>query len=247
MADEIKVENGKVETVDIENAVDSLINSKPAEKDAEDTGDQAVGKQQDSNGAGWLTSLPKELRSEVDTDKYSSLKEYIEALKGNQKEAPATKEQVEEQWSKLFSDAREDSASPTEVETIRELLDDLKTSGVDADSARKMMTIYGTTAKKLNDRKASDSDKAFADYIEKNWGDNSKRYFDDATRGLKVIADENVEILKTARDQGLTKNPAFMEICRMLGTRTSESSIARESRGGRKDDFDPRNPLQFKH
>lgn len=247
MADETKVEVDQKETVDIEATVDKLINSKPAEKDAEDTGDQAGKRQQDSNGAGWLTSLPKELRDGVDTTKYSNLAEYIKDLRDNQKEAPATNEEIEEEWAKLFTDARNDSSSPADVESIKELLDDLKADGVGAEDARKMLTIYGNTAKKLTERKASENEKAFADYIDKNWGDNSKKFFDEATRGLEVIAQENVDVLKTARDQGLTKNPAFMEICRMLGSRTSESSISKESRGGRKDDFDPRNPLQFKH
>ena len=247
MADETKVENEEQETVDIEATVDELIKSKPAEKDAEDDGDQAGKKQQDSNGAGWLTSLPKELRDGVDTTKYSNLAEYIKDLKGNQKEAPATQEEIEEKWSKLFSDASDDSSSPADVESIKELLNDLKADGVGADDARKMLTIYGNTAKKLTERKASEDEKAFADYIDKNWSGNSKKFFDDATRGLQVIADENVDILKTARDQGLTKNPAFMEICRMLGSRTSESNLSKESRGGKTDNFDPRNPLGFEH
>ena len=247
MAEETKVELDVNETASFEDAVDEIITEKPEESKTEDGGSQSAEKQKDSKGDGWLTMLPKELRDGIDTTKYSNLAEYVKDLREHQaKEEPkATKEEVDAQWAEYLKEELADAVDDSGKKDIEEMFELLKSQGVEVSQARKTLDAYTKTVTKKAEALKEANDRRLGEYVKTNWGDKSEENFDCARRGLSVIADENVELLKVAKAEGLTKNPAFVEVCRMLGARTSESRISRSGRVSKGDDYDPRNPLKY--
>lgn len=248
MAEEAKAEEKGQETLDIGTMVEEALEAKPEAEATEDDGSQADEGRKDSKGDGWLTMLPKELRDGVDASKYSSLGEYIKDLRDHQQtDVPvATNEEVESEWETLISDTNGEGATEDEKAINREVLEGLKKDGVNAKDARKTLTAYAEAIKKASEKKAEADDKALRDYIGKAWGDDSKAKFEDAKRGLQTIALENREILKMAKEAGITNNPAFIEACRMLGSRSKESVVTPTAGGSsQKNKVDPMNPFGF--
>lgn len=247
MEEETKAEEVKgKETNNLDKLVDEVLLEKP-EKENPEKSDGVQKEDSESKGNGWITMLPKELRDGIDTEKFSSLSEYVKALQSNQKEEPVvvTKEEVEKSWTELVEEQQKSATSENEKESIKALVESFKTQGLDAKTSKetiKTLKKYGEeTLKKMQDAQA----KNLEDYVSKNWGENADKNFESAKQGLKVIALENRDMLISAKQSGLTNNPAFIEVCRMLGERSSESHISNGSKGT-SSDFDPRNPLKFK-
>lgn len=246
MADETKAENVEVKTADIGNAVDELLKEKPEGSMADEGGDRSAEKQKDSNG-GWLTMLPKELRDGVDASKYSSLGEYIKDLREHQQKADDsdTKEEMDSEWEKMLSDSISEGESESARDSFRKVLDALKAEGVRAKDARRTIELYDEAVTKANQENARKRTERFESYVRDNWKDDAKANFDEAKRGLAEIANVDKELLKTAKAEGLTESPAFLEVCRILGQRTSEAGVTVGSKSAKRSDYDPKNPLRY--
>ena len=246
MADETKADVLEVKTADIGNAVDEILAQKPEGSKAEEVGDRSDEKQKDSNG-GWLTMLPKELRDGVDASKYSSLGEYIKDLKEHQQkvEETVTKEELDSEWEKLLSDSVSEGDSVSARKAFKDVLDKLKAEGVRAKDAKRTIELYDEAVAESAKEAVRTRSEMFEKYVRENWGADAKANFDEAKRGLEEIANVDRGLLKTAKDNGLTESPAFLEVCRILGKRTSETGITKGSSSARRNDFDPKNPLKY--
>ena len=248
MEEEAKAEVKAEETMDIGTMVEEALEQKPEAEVTEDDGRQAGEGQKDSKGEGWLTMLPKELRDGVDASKYSSLAEYIKDLRDHRQaeEDDATKEQMESEWETLISDADGSESTDEEKALNKELIEGLRKDGVKAKDVRKTLSAYASATKRLEESKAKKAEEDLKAFIDGSWGQNAKANFEDAKRGLKVIAGENREILQRAQKEGVTNSPAFIEVCRMLGARTKESAVLPTSGGSpQKGKVDPMNPFGF--
>lgn len=244
MEEQKKVEAEKEETMGIETVVDELLNGKPGEVKPEESGRDES--HHEENITGWLTSLPKELRDGVDPARYSSLAEYIKDLRANQKDAPVSEEEAEKSWKEL-RDGVSEGSSDADSDMMNSLLDSMRASGITAEIAKSVFDSYGESARKLVEKKQKDAQDALANYIGTKWGEKKDSYFSLAQKGLKVIADADVDILRNAKESGLTKDPAFLEVCRMLGERTSEHHMTETTRNQTGPKFNPMNPLGYEH
>ena len=244
MPNEEKVENGTAEIGTLENEIDALLEKKP---DSESGEKKDVGKS-DSPSDGWLTSLPKELRDGVDTTRYSSLAEYIKDLRANQKTEPddATKQKLEDEWENLLGEAKKDIPDGFDSTVYDSLIQSLKADGVDVVSAKKTLEAFSNVNRKEAERLLKKKDEDLSSYVANKWGTKAKDNMADAKKGLQVIFGEDREILQRVQATGLSKDPAFLEVCRMLGTRSKEGTIDSTKSGGQEQKRDPWNPLGLK-
>lgn len=243
MPNEEKVENEKAEIGTLENEMDALLEKKPESED----GEKKDVEKNDSKGDGWLTSLPKELRDGVDTTRYSSLAEYIKDLRANQKTEPdeTAKKKMEDEWTNLLGEAKKDVPEGFDSSVYDSLIQNLKAEGVDVVSAKKTLEAFSDVNRKEAERLLKKKDDDLSSYVADKWGTKAKDNMADAKKGLQVIFGENREVLQRARATGLSKDPAFLEVCRMLGSRSKEGTIDSTKSSGAEQKRDPWNPLNL--
>lgn len=241
MPNEEKVEDKREEIEGIENEMEALLEKKPESED----GEKKDVEKNDSHGEGWLTSLPKELRDGVDTVKYKNLAEYIKDLRANQKTEPddATKQKMEEEWTSLLGEAKKDVPEGFDSTVYESLIQNLKADGVDVVSAKKTLEAFSTANRKEAERLIQKKNEELTKYVTDKWGAEAKANMADAKKGLQVIFGENREILQRAQSTGLSKDPTFLEVCRMLGQRSKEGTIGTSGGETREQKVDALNPL----
>ena len=239
MPNEEKVEEKVEEIGELEQKMDELLEQNQSK------GEEDVQKK-DSQDGGWITSLPKELRSGVDSTKYSSLGDYIKDLRANQKDGEkdaVTKEKVEEEWNLLLGEAKKDVPSGFDSSVYDSIVENLKKDGVDVASARKTLDAFSKVNGEQIEKLKKAKEESLSKYVSEKWGANAKENLAEAKRGLEVIFGENKELIKSAQDSGLANEPAFLEVCKLLGRNVKEGTIGTpKSTTGRKTS-DPLNPL----
>lgn len=239
MPNEEKVENEREEIGDLEKKMDELLEqnqSKGAEEDVQ---------KKDSKDEGWITSLPKELRDGVDPEKYSSLAEYIKDLRDHQEkvEDDVTKAKVEEEWTSLLGEAKKDVPVGFDASVYDSIVEDLKKDGVDVTSARKTLEAFNRANGEQVEKLKKAKDETLSKYVSQKWGASAKEYMDEAKKGLQVIFGEDKELLRTAQETGLSREPAFLEVCKLLGRQTKEGTIGTNRSESQEKKVDALNPL----
>lgn len=241
MPNEEKVEE-KVggEIGELEQKMDELLEQNQSKGDEKDV------QKKDSQDGGWITSLPKELRAGVDSTKYSSLGDYIKDLRANQKDgdtSTVTKEKVEEEWSALLGEAKKDVPSGFDGDAYDSIVESLKKDGVDVVSARKTLEAFSRVNGEQVEKMKKAKDETLSKYVTEKWGANAKEYLGEAKKGLQVIFGENKELIRSAQESGLSKDPAFLEVCKLLGRTVKEGTIETPKNTSNKKTSDPLNPL----
>lgn len=239
MPNEEKVESKEQEIGDLEKKMDELLEqnqSKGAEEDVQ---------KKDSKDEGWITSLPKELRDGVDPQKYSSLSEYIKDLREHQEKVDddVTKQAVEEEWASLLGDAKKDVPAGFDVSVYDSIVEELKKDGVDVKSARKTLEAFSRANGEQVEKIKKAKDESLSKYVQEKWGADAKEYMDEAKKGLQVIFGENRELIRTAKETGLSREPAFLEVCKLLGRQTKEGTIGTNKSESQEKKIDALNPL----
>lgn len=218
MPNEEKVEN---ETQEIEKKMDELLEQNQSKGEEEDV------QKKNSQDEGWITSLPKELRDGVDPQKYSSLSEYIKDLREHQEkvEDDVTKQKVEEEWTSLLGEAKKDVPNGFDASVYDSIVEELKKDGVDVKSAKKTLEAFSRANGEQVEKMQKAKDETLSKYVSEKWGANAREYMDEAKKGLQVIFGENKELIRTAKETGLSREPAFLEVCKLLGRQTKEGTI----------------------
>lgn len=240
MPNEEKVEEKVEEIGELEQKMDELLEQNQSKGDEKDV------QKKDSQDGGWITSLPKELRSGVDSTKYSSLGDYIKDLRANQKDGEkdaVTKEKVEEEWNTLLGEAKKDVPRGFDAGAYDSIVEELKKDGVDAISARKTLEAFSRVNGEQVEKMKKAKDETLSKYVAEKWGANAKEYIGEAKKGLQVIFGENKELIRSAQESGLTKDPTFLEVCKLLGRTTKEGVIDTPKVATNKKTSDPLNPL----
>lgn len=236
MPNEEKVEQKVEEIGELEQKMDELLEQNQSK------GEEDVQKK-DSQDGGWITSLPKELRSGVDSTKYSSLGDYIKDLRANQKDGETDAVTKEEEWNTLLGEAKKGVPSGFDAGAYDSIVEELKKDGVDAVSARKTLEAFSRVNGEQVEKMKKAKDETLSKYVTEKWGANAKEYIGEAKKGLQVIFGENKELIKSAQDSGLTKDPTFLEVCKLLGRSTKEGTIDTPKGATNKKTSDPLNPL----
>lgn len=239
MPNEEKVESKEQEIGDLEKKMDELLEQNQSKGEEEDV------QKKDSKDEGWITSLPKELRDGVDPKKYSSLSEYIKDLREHQEKAndDVTKQAVEEEWATLLGDAKKDVPTGFDASVYDSIVEELKKDGVDVKSARKTLEAFSRANGEQVEKLKKVKDETLSKYVQEKWGADAKESMGEAMKGLEVIFGENRELIRTAKETGLTREPAFLEVCKLLGRQTKEGTIGTNKSKSQEKKVDALNPL----
>ena len=239
MPNEEKVENREQEIGDLEKKMDELLKQNQSKGEEEDV------QKKDSKDEGWITSLPKELRDGVDPKKYSSLSEYIKDLREHQEKVSddVTKQAVEEEWATLLGDAKKDVPTGFDASVYDLIVEELKKDGVDVKSARKTLEAFSRANGEQVEKLKKVKDETLSKYVQEKWGADAKESMGEAMKGLEVIFGENRELIRTAKETGLTREPAFLEVCKLLGRQTKEGTIGTNKSKSQEKKVDALNPL----
>ncbi len=131
-----KVDKETVSVVDAVEKVDGEKDKVDGQKEVK-PGEE---KSQESNNGGWITQLPKELREGIDP-KYTSLAEYIQDLRANQKK-DGEDSANEGDWESVIKEIDGDGYGDGEKAILKSITSKLKEEGVKPKSGMKSIKIF---------------------------------------------------------------------------------------------------------
>ena len=198
---------------------------------------------QESNNGGWITQLPKELREGIDP-KYTSLAEYIQDLRANQKK-DGEDSANEGDWDSVIKEIDGEEYGEGEKAILKEITSKLKEEGVKPKSGMKSTKIFVEEQAKAKQLSRGQGEEEANDYIVKSWKDNEDKNMKSFENGLRVLKGIDPGLLKEVKDNRLDQSPAFVEAIRVLGERTNEKAISSGRSPSEKDTYDPKNPLKL--
>ena len=230
------------ETVSVVDAVDKV----DGEKDKVD-GQKEVKpgeeKSQESNNGGWITQLPKELREGIDP-KYTSLAEYIQDLRANQKK-DGDDSANEGDWESVIKEIDGDGYGDGEKAILKSITSKLKEEGVKPKSGMKSIKIFVEEQEKARNLSQKKREDEANEYISRSWKDNADKNMKSFENGLRVLKGIDPGLLREVKESGLGRSPAFVEAVRVLGERTNEKAISSGGTNTDNDTYDPMNPLKL--
>ena len=200
-------------------------------------------KSQESNNGGWVTQLPKELREGIDP-KYTSLAEYIQDLRANQKK-DGEDSANEGDWESVIKEIDGDGYGDGEKAILKSITSKLKEEGVKPKSGMKSIKIFVEEQEKAKKLSREKREKEANDYIVKSWKDNEDKNMKSFENGLRVLKGIDPGLLREVKENGLGRSPAFVEAVRVLGERTNEKAISSGGSNTDNDAYDPKNPLRL--
>ena len=198
---------------------------------------------QESNNGGWVTQLPKELREGIDP-KYTSLAEYIQDLRANQKK-DGEDSANEGDWESVAKEIDGEEYGEGEKAILKEITSKLKEEGVKPKSGMKSIKIFVEEQEKAKKLSREKREKEANDYIVKSWKDNADKNMKSFENGLRVLKGIDPGLLREVKESGLGRSPAFVEAVRVLGERTNEKAISSGGTNTDNDTYDPMNPLKL--
>lgn len=234
-----KVDKETVSVVDAVEKVDGEKDKVDGQKEVK-PGEE---KSQESNNGGWVTQLPKELREGIDP-KYTSLAEYIQDLRANQKK-DGEDSANEGDWESVAKEIDGEEYGEGEKAILKEITSKLKEEGVKPKSGMKSIKIFVEEQEKAKKLFREKREKEANDYIVKSWKDNEDKNMKSFENGLRVLKGIDPGLLKEVKDNRLDQSPAFVEAIRVLGERTNEKAISSGGSLSEKDTYDPKNPLKL--
>lgn len=168
---------------------------------------------------GWTTSLPKKFREEA--SKYENMESYLTALKEDkEKDESDNEDQTASEWESIIEQASGNGTFDSELYST------MKSLGVKAESAQKIMDKIG----EINNRVLDDARKNLTANLRSIWGDeNLKTNFEDAQKGYAAWAKENRELAKQASRNALDFNPVFIDVFRTIGKSLRETTAGKGS------------------
>ena len=162
----------------------------------------------------WTTSLPKEYREEA--AKYGSFKELLDATLGKEKPGERQLEHEDkpekENWDTYLESLGDGKTDPT--------LLILKESGVDVESARKVMQ----GVKSHNDNLVTEAKNNLGANMKVIWGKDYETRSAAMDRGINAIGDR--KLIKEMFESGQMLNPYTLNLISLLGMNTTEAAPA---------------------
>ena len=226
--------------------IDNVLDKVDGEKDKVD-GQKEVKpgeeKSQESNNGGWVTQLPKELREGIDP-KYTSLAEYIQDLRANQKK-DGEDSANEGDWESVIKEIDGDGYGDGEKAILKSITSKLKEEGVKPKSGMKSIKIFVEEQEKARNLSQKKREDEANEYISRSWKDNADKNMKSFENGLRVLKGIDPGLLREVKESGLGRSPAFVEAVRVLGERTNEKAISSGGSNTDNDTYDPMNPLRL--
>lgn len=230
MADERKAEQTEAEKL-----IDSLDvgAGEDGKESVEEKGSPSEEKQKDVKG--WTTILPKRFREGAKD--HESLESYLDHLHEARKEESPEPE-TEETWESAISSIGAEDAHD------RALINAMRESGLRSDAAASVYRAIKLESDAITAEYASAMKKAVGDHFAKRRQETGN-YDAVLKNGFHALSIKSPDAFIDAKGKGLFNHPAVLEMVYMLGKAETESGPIDSRTGGRKDDYDPRNPLRF--
>lgn len=232
MADEKKTEQ-----TDAEKLIEGLGAGSEGEggkESVEEKGSPSEKEQKDVKG--WTTVLPKKFREEA--KEYRNLESYLDALKkktAEDSESTETDEVWEEAIKSVGAEASRDKA----------ILNAMRTNGIGSEKAKSLYMALSLERQTEEAESAKATRKLVNEHLARR-AKETDNYAAVVQNGLRTLSVSAPDTFLELKNRGLINSPAVIDMVYMLGSTDTEGAPMSSRSGGKKDDYDPLNPLRFK-
>lgn len=232
MADERKAEQTEAEK--LVESLEAEIKGEGGEESVEETGSPSVEKKAQKDAKGWTTILPKRFREGAKD--HESLESYLEYLH-EAREGGSSEPETEETWEESIKDLGADDHDKAILSAMRE-------KGIGSETAKSIYWAIQMETEAIVAESAKASKKAVEDHF-KRMRKAEDNYDAILKNGMRKISQTDQDTFLDAKGKGLFNHPAVLNMVYMLGKAETEDGPMATRSGGKKDGYDPYNPLRY--
>lgn len=165
-----------------------------------------AGTTQQSKGT-WISVLPEDLRKGVEAEKYANLNEYVRDLQAKANGSVRDEQAFTEGWDRYVEEMKSSGMGiPEGIQGV------LKESGVDADTAKKLMKAFAEHGSAELERSRNAAKEEMKGFLDTEWKGAFEQNNEILKKGIRLFGTNHPELMRKASERGSMYTPEFVQL-----------------------------------